>query len=256
VAEREVRDILLEIRERVRSGATEKRAGANSLRTGDIISRAQQTGLDQQPASQVNASGAPAALERLKSHLAITARAQDQLPPLTTKREGLAARLELWLKRQARRSTHWYAWEQVNFNSAAHHALRDLAAALADYQQQLVSMHAQLSSLRELESETGSRFASFESRLAALEHRAAGSSETELRAEVAQLRQEFETKLSRLSLEQSGHIEQLEDEQRVSFKQLALEIHETAASAERAASILQSRLEELALHLEEQRVTR
>ena len=56
-------------------------------------------------------------LARLQTSLTITGRTRDQLPPVTTYRSGLPARLELWIKRQLKRVTHWYIWEQVNFNS-------------------------------------------------------------------------------------------------------------------------------------------
>jgi hypothetical protein len=70
------------------------------------------------------------ALARLDANLATAERAWNRLPPLMSNRAGLAARVELWLKRQIKRATHWFTWEQVNFNSAAYHALRDTRAAV------------------------------------------------------------------------------------------------------------------------------
>ena len=64
------------------------------------------------------------------SYLTTTARAWDQLPPLISNRSGILARLELWVKRRLKTATHWFTWEQVNFNAAVHHALRDTLEAL------------------------------------------------------------------------------------------------------------------------------
>src|SRR5687767_14216479 len=61
-------------------------------------------------------------LGRLETNLMITGRTHNQLPPVTTYRSGLLARAELWIKRQLKRTTHWYTWEQVNFNSSVHTA--------------------------------------------------------------------------------------------------------------------------------------
>src|SRR5687767_6384898 len=123
MVEREVEDTLREIRERVL--AESARAGAESQPT-----------LRAQEAATHAAGGAPQlthadartgeSLARLGANLSTTERAWSRLPPLMSNRRGAAARLELWIKRQIKRATHWFTWEQVNFNSAVHHALGDM----------------------------------------------------------------------------------------------------------------------------------
>ena len=130
MAESEVESILREIRERVisqqqeaaettaRSTITQGTNGGSDASAG----RAQSiTGLDNATVKEN--------LALINSYLATTARAWDRLPPLVSNRSGLAARLELWLKRHLKRATRWYAWEQINFNAAVHHACRGLLQA-------------------------------------------------------------------------------------------------------------------------------
>src|SRR5205085_7763022 len=74
--------------------------------------------------------GAGEALARMDANLSTTGRAWSRLPPVLTHRRGALARVELWLKRLIKRAAHWFTWEQVNFNSAAHNALGDARAAL------------------------------------------------------------------------------------------------------------------------------
>src|SRR5262245_9536637 len=83
----------------------------------------------------------------LRSALAVTESARDRLPPLTTYRSGLRARLELWIKRQLKRGTHWYTYEQVNFNSAVHASLLDVLDILSRYEQQIASIEARMAQL-------------------------------------------------------------------------------------------------------------
>ena len=90
--------------------------GGNGARDAEAL---QQTNDDNETLTAEN-------LSLIESYLTTTARAWDRLPPLVSNRSGLIARVELWLKRQLKRATHWYTWEQVNFNAAVHHALRDL----------------------------------------------------------------------------------------------------------------------------------
>ncbi len=83
-------------------------------------------------ASNIHASShsiqAANALSRLKANLATTERTWGRIPPITSfHRRGWKARLEVWLKRQIKRATHWYVFEQVNFNAAVNSALHDTA---------------------------------------------------------------------------------------------------------------------------------
>lgn len=84
------------------------------------------------------------ALARLEAYLMTTARAWDQLPPIVSNRSGGMARLELWIKAKARALARWFTWEQVNFNAAVHHAIRDTRQSLSDHDDALRALRNQL----------------------------------------------------------------------------------------------------------------
>lgn len=140
-------------------------------------------------------------IAELRSALDVTESTRDRLPPLTTYRSGLLARLELWIKRQLKRSTHWYMYEQVNFNSAVHASLNNMLELLSRYEQQITSIEARMTGL--------------------------------------------EARLNELSAAQQDRINQLTDEQRVSFKQLSLQVNELSVTVDRTKRSLQRQLEEL-----------
>lgn len=167
----EVANILREIRERVRAERAAQRDG-NSSQVSRVI-------------QEESAAAQSLSLRDLQEQLDVMERARASLPPLTSKRSGWLSRLELWFKRSVGRALHWFTFEQINFNMAAHQALSDVADALRDYQQSLDELRAELS-------KTPVRPEQFEARANALEER----------------------------------INQLAEEQRVCFKQLALEIRE------------------------------
>lgn len=185
-------------------------------------------------ASMPDTSARP--LARLQTSLAITGRAQDQLPPVTTYRSGLPARIELWIKRQLKRLTHWYTWEQVNFNSSVNSALNNTLAILQTNEQRLASLQ------NDLDASLGSK-ASLESQVA------------ELEARVSLVESRFDAllseKLSEMRREHRKGIELLLDEQRVSVKQLALEISEAGVIADRTKRSIQLRVDELAARVDE-----
>ncbi len=87
------------------------------------------------------------ALSQLESHLSVTKRTWSRLPPLMSNRQGWMARVEIWLKRQIKRATHWYVWEQVNFNAATNDALRTVMTALANQEKEQATLRAQLDEL-------------------------------------------------------------------------------------------------------------
>lgn len=87
------------------------------------------------------------ALARMEVDLAITERSWSRLPPLTSSRQGLAARLELWVKRVLKRATHWLTWEQVNFNAAVNHSLRAAHETMTGHELQLAEMRARIEQL-------------------------------------------------------------------------------------------------------------
>src|SRR6266567_7713477 len=125
----EVESILNEIRERVRTEENQREAA---------VAVATQNGKDSNPAiSPAAPAAATESLARLEAHLTTTSRAWDRLPPLSSNRSGVAARLELWIKARLKSLSRWFTWEQVNFNSAVHHALAETLHALAVHQQEL-----------------------------------------------------------------------------------------------------------------------
>src|SRR5437016_13202549 len=137
----EVESILNEIRERVRTEEKEKQR--------EVVV-ATQNGNDSNPAiSPIAPAIATESLARLEAHLTTTSRAWDRLPPMFSNRSGAAARFELWIKARLTSLSRWLTWEQVNFNSAAHHGLSAALEALRAHEQQLISMQAELNQTKE-----------------------------------------------------------------------------------------------------------
>lgn len=87
------------------------------------------------------------ALAQLEADLAVTARAWNRLPPVTSDRRGAAARLEVWVKRQLRRATNWLTWEQINFNAAVSDALRLTHGLLAEREAEQAELRARVEAL-------------------------------------------------------------------------------------------------------------
>jgi hypothetical protein len=225
MAETEVESILREIRERVlsqqRTGKnnTAIRSAATNGGYGAIDSLQQITNDDTEALIAEN-------LSLIQSYLTTTARAWDRLPPLMSNRSGLIARVELWLKRQLKRATHWFTWEQVNFNASVHHALRDLLPLLSAHDAKLRRQSQHQAELN------------------------AGL--IDLRTEVEAQRRTTETQSSQVTARFAGLVnemrdrnERLQDEQRVCFKQLALENSEAAVLEDRARRKTEALLEEL-----------
>jgi uncharacterized coiled-coil protein SlyX len=132
----EVESALREIRERVVAESARKQAVAPAAQPAEP-SAAYDVGAAR------GGGGNGEALARLRANLSTTERAWSRLPPLLSYRGGAAARLELWVKRRIKRALHWFTWEQVNFNSATHHALGDALAALESHERVLAA-YAQL----------------------------------------------------------------------------------------------------------------
>lgn len=246
MAEPEVESILRDIRERVLS---QQRSGHNavpSLRTttGNHATGASESG----PTGQMTRRGAPQAvvaesLALIDSYLTTTARAWDRLPPLVSNRSGAAARFELWVKQHLKRATRWYAWEQVNFNAAVHHALRDMLQVLATYERELGTLHAQADVANE---QRRIEFATLRAEIAA--QRAKIQAETGL---ANTHKGQVEARLTELLKELRERDEHLRDEQRVCFKQLALETSEAAMLEARARQKSKALLEELTRRIEQ-----
>jgi hypothetical protein len=229
MAETEVESILREIRERVISGQrmeNEITAARSTLANGSNGSG--ESGSF--PELAADNESLSANLTLINSYLTTTARAWDRLPPVISNRSGLIARVELWLKRQLKRATHWFTWEQVNFNAAVDHALRDLLTVISAQANESRRLRAQIT---QLEQEQVARL-------------------TEIRAELEEQRTEFETqsnltgtRLAELVNELRERDAHLRDEQRVCFKQLTLETSEAAVLEDRARRKTEALLEEI-----------
>ena len=139
----EVESILNEIRERVRTDY-EHDSAAKETRAHPHAKSAREYALSLgSPAETEPGNGE--SLGRLSAHLTTTARAWDRLPPMYSNRTGGAARFELWIKARLKSMSRWFTWEQVNFNSAVHHALAETLQALSAYQQELAGLRDELS---------------------------------------------------------------------------------------------------------------
>jgi hypothetical protein len=236
----EVEDILREIAESVRAEQALSLTSRPNGQPADIGMGATQT---------VDGS-LKSSLARIDSYLTTTGRAWDRLPPVFSYRTGAVARLELWIKNFFKRTTRWYAWEQVNFNAAVHHALRETLSALSAFEIELESARRQLATEYELlskkteqiESDLHLKRAEIDAQRKALEHEievrgrefqakqaqldAQASQIAAQRAQVEALSENVNARLSDLTTELRERSESLLQEQRVSFKQLSLEMTE------------------------------
>ena len=202
MVETEVENILREIRERVLSQPD----GGNGACESDAHR--------QLPGSGNTESLAAEQLALINSYLTTTARAWDKLPPVASNRSGLVARLELWLKRRLKRATHWFTWEQVNFNAAVHQAHRDMLQTLTIQQQKLQELQAQIDQFPQ---------------------------RAEMNARIAEMNARHVEMVNELR----ERDERVQDQQRVCFKQLSLQTSEAAVLEDRARRKNQLLLEEL-----------
>jgi len=209
----EVESILNEIRERVRTEEKEREAA---------VAVATQNGNDSKPAISPTAI-ATESLARLEAHLTTTSRAWDRLPPLFSNRSGIAARFELWIKARMKSLSRWFTWEQINFNSAAHHGLSDALEALRVHEEHLIKMQEELNQTKEaLRSESNQT------------REALGQTTEALRAESRQtteaLRVESRQTTETLQTELAHTTELLREERNQTNEALASELRQTAAS--------------------------
>jgi hypothetical protein len=243
MAETEVASILREIRERV---ITQERAA----RSVKVSAAAGTAGVNGPADPQAAAAGRLETAENLAlidSHLTTTARAWDRLPPLVSNRSGLVASLELWCKRLVKRATRWYSWEQVNFNAAVHHALRDLLQVLAAYEHELEKLREEniaAAEARRLEGEQ------YRSELAArgAETRAALQTQSDVNSTQ---NSQLERQLKGLTSELREREEHLRAEQSVCFRQLSLETAEAATLVDRTRRKTEALLAELQRRIEQ-----
>jgi hypothetical protein len=263
----EVEAILNEIRERVRADQ-EQHSASGTLVVLDKASAAPEVA-----ATAENGSGNAAALNRLSAQLTTTTRAWDRLPPLSSNRTGMAARVELWIKARLKSFSRWFTWEQVNFNAAVHHALSDTLEALRSHDQELMRIRAEarnetaarLASLERSEREINALRASIEAQVADVRSRISNLatqhvtierrvSETNLaHAELNARLSETNTAVDARILNMAKEIDErlfalaadLREEQRVCFKQLSLEASEAAVLEDRGRRAIESRLGKL-----------
>jgi chromosome segregation ATPase len=260
MVDEEVEIVLREIRERVISQArTEQIASASTDIAGNgdgAITNADET-------------SSAAELARIRGYLTTTARAWDRLPPVISNRSGAMSRLELWLKSRAKSLARWFTWEQVNFNAAVHHALRDTLEALSHQQAAIASLRRDAET-RQIEFAEGTaHLAELSAKVDALaaESEARRIDFQNQRSEINTLRAELhgESEARRIQIEdtlqaamqtelreQSGRLSELANElreraneQRVRFKQLSLENSEAAAFQTTSRRKLESALAEL-----------
>lgn len=240
MVDEEVESTLREIRERVR-----KTAALEAEATRAVVSSAANPSLRPRGAS---ATRPPETMARIDAYLTTTARAWDRLPPLVTNRSGGLARLELWVKRRFKQATRWYSWEQINFNAAVHHALRDTLDALLDLEKQLGQLRAQMSAemeargqqLEQNQVEMMTQRAEIESQRAEME-----VYRTQMEAEQRARSLDVKAQLADLARELRERDGQRLEEQRVCFKQLSLEMSEAEVLLDRARRDIESRLDKL-----------
>lgn len=300
MVDEEVEMVLREIRERVISQAHAEQlqsVSGPSDGNGDgdraIIRR-----------DEAEASSA-AELARISGYLTTTARAWDRLPPVISNRSGFASRLELRIKARLKSLARWFTWEQVNFNAAVHHALRDTLEVLSHQQAALASLRTQLqhetesrqlelqtqqaeaaalraevrdqviakvnSLLAELHAESEARRTDFQNlrtevrTMRAELHGDAEARRIEIEDHQKNLRAALETyqrnealrqqaedvRRSELIAELRQRDDLIENEQRVSFKQLSLESSESAAHHNHSQRKIESTLGELAQRIKQ-----
>lgn len=250
----EVEDTLREIRERVRAVALDappaRRHAASDAAHGDAS----------MPETHPVAADA---LDRLDANLATVERTWNRLPPLLSNRQGWMARLELWVKRKIKRATHWYTWEQVNYNASVLAALRETSSALRETfsaldsaERRLTKTESEMLALRQTGKEIQTKLSAQNTEL---RNSLASTAEhiERLRRELAAARAEAQALRDEtdagIRAELRERIEHLSEEQRVCFKQLSLEASETAVLSDRARRRTDLRLEEIAARLEELR---
>jgi hypothetical protein len=250
MADIEVENTLREIRERVLASTP-----ARATEQAPVMAATRNGG----DSNSAHGDDAGDAFARMDANLSTTARAWSRLPPMLSNRRGALARFELWLKGLIKRAAHWFTWEQVNFNSAAHNALGDARAALDTHERALASLREELSRMRD---ELGRMRADAESgaaRASELEARVS-SAESHFDASLAELQGALASGLDNLRGEQRARTDELGaalrnelrdradgllEEQRVCFRQLSLEASELAVTQDRARRAVASRLEAL-----------
>jgi len=260
----EVETVLREIRERVTSQPLAATSSGSSPGAN---------GNSQLVAAPESSAQSSEALARLNAYLTTTARAWDRLPPVFSNRSGTAARIEVWLKARLKIFSRWFTWEQINFNAAVHHALGETLKTLAEQDAAIAALRSQAAENEALRAEVQTQRdeidelraqyqADHATRKLELQNqqREANAFRAQINGEVetiriqsadhgAELRARIETvkteAVDRLAGELREREDRIENEQRVCFKQLSLEVNETAVSNDRALQRMNASLEEM-----------
>jgi DNA repair exonuclease SbcCD ATPase subunit len=199
MVDQEVQNILQEIRERVRGGAVAE--------------------LDNTPAPPEPQQLQPdPGIDNRFAGLSTMDRAWDRLPPLVSNRNGSTARLELWIKSHIKRALRWITWEQVNFNAAVHHTLRETVESLINYEQRLRQYEQRLRQQEQLSANVDTKpFDSFRHEVMALVNANNNDSRllrTELLAEIHHRREESvaqQQEFNSIRTEMSAHRREITD---------------------------------------------
>jgi len=177
---------------------------------------------------------------------------------------GVAARLELWVKRHLKRATRWFTWEQVNFNAAVHHALRDMLPVLAEYERELERLRARIDEETTARQTEAEKHQTLTTQLTTQATQLT-TQRSEIHAELKSLRLAIDTErqatdaqkthtnslIAQLVSELRERDERLQGEQRVYFKQLSLETGEAAVLEERTRRKTEALLAELTRRVEQ-----
>ena len=245
MVDREVEEILREIRERVLAEREQEAREERSLVSDGTA------GLE----SSEKIVEVTSTLDHLDACLATTTRTWDKLPPVVSNRTGAIVSLELRIKSLLKRMTRWFTWEQINFNAAVNHALRYVHSSLLQLEQkeERFRLEHQASSVQ-IEKRIDAQAAQLKTELmTSLEARLSplNGAQSEFREQLAELANELHQRvvlgeqLAELAKELRERDEQLIAEQRVCFKQLALELNEVSVLQDRTRRHLETRLDEL-----------
>ena len=181
----------------------------------------------------------------------VTGRAWDRLPPVFSKRRGTAARLELWIKAKMKSITRWFTWEQLNFNSAVHHALGETLEILKVQTDNLKRMRAELARKSEELETLSARFDSrinlqiAEIRTLTTRLDAQCREAAEAGAAMEQSQAEIRSRLAEVDARLTEILDQWRDEQRVCFDQLSLRTTEAVVREDRGRRAIEARLDKL-----------
>lgn len=247
MVDHEVAEILAEIKQRVSNAQQKPLAETN--------------GASENVVPSVSPGSSPSRANGFAS-LTVMARAWDRLPPVVSNRTGALARLELWIKEKLRAAFRWFTWEQVNFNSATYQTLLEVVEALNRYEQHLQELRtelrqdieAQREELKQLSLHQLSQIAPLVDRMDQMDQMdrqhlaliAQLSARLEGLSQLARDQQnETQARLGEMRSESRAQAEHLTDEQRVCYKQLALELSESRVLEDRARRELETRLARL-----------